>query len=95
MLSAEGGTQPVWRRDGKELFFVSPEGRLMAAQVTWRGGAIEIGRIDGLFDGVLTARGYQWDVSADGQKFIRWEQTDSTRSSPLTLVQNWTGLLSK
>jgi Tol biopolymer transport system component len=34
MISSGGGTQPRWRRDGKELFYISPDGKLMAVDVT-------------------------------------------------------------
>src|SRR5205085_3905527 len=42
-VSSGGGTQPRWRLDGRELFFVSPDGRLMAAPIAPRPGAVDAG----------------------------------------------------
>jgi eukaryotic-like serine/threonine-protein kinase len=93
-ISSGGGISPRWRRDGKEIFYVTGEAQLMAAEVASRNGTLEVGRVQKLFDGIITNRGYTYDVSADGQKFLVVEDGVST-ARPLTLVQNWTASLRK
>jgi Tol biopolymer transport system component len=92
-LSANGGGQPHWRQDGKEIFYLVND-RLMAAEVSARNGTLEIGKMQELFGGVSTRFGNQYDVTSDGQKFIVVESATAT-SRPLTLVQNWTNALRK
>ena len=48
-VSNQGGLNPAWRRDGKELFYVAGDGRLTAVPVTLRGGSAELGRAESLF----------------------------------------------
>ena len=93
-ISAAGGGMPRWRADGRELYFVMPDGQLMAAEVTIRPGMLEVGAVQKLFDGIVTTRGMTFDVSADGQKFLVVEDS-SGPTPPLTLVQNWTQTLKK
>ncbi len=93
-ISPAGGNRPRWRKDGKEIFYVSPDGQLMAAEVTARNGTLEVGQVQKLFDGIITSRGTVYDVSADGQKFLVVDD-GATATRPLTLVQNWTALLKK
>ncbi|MBZ5580046.1 MAG: protein kinase [Acidobacteriia bacterium] len=86
-ISINGGLQPRWRRDGKELFFVSLDGSMMAADLQL-GPTVSAGvprqlfRVDG-----LDLTGY--DVRADGQQFLVFTPSQSTQSSVITVVQNW------
>ncbi len=83
-----------WRRDGKEIFFATRSGNLMAAEVSLRNGNIEVGKVQKLFDGLIMDRYITWDVSADGQRVLVVD--DGTRAArPLTLVQNWAASLKK
>ncbi len=93
-ISSAGGDYPRWRRDGKEIFYVTPDRQLMAAEVSARNGTLEVGKVQKLLDGILQGGGYTYDVSADGQKFLVMEQS-LPAASPLTLVQNWTAGLRK
>jgi Tol biopolymer transport system component len=63
--SATGGSEPQWRADGRELFYVAEDGRLMAVTVESEGESITIDGARALFSG---ASGYQ--ATADGQKFL-------------------------
>ncbi|MSV35508.1 MAG: hypothetical protein EXQ47_07920 [Bryobacterales bacterium] len=85
---------PRWRPDGKELFYATPDGQLMAVEVAARNGALEVGRGQKLFDGIITSGGWNYDVSADGQKIV---VVDGGASSllPVTLLQNWPASLRK
>jgi eukaryotic-like serine/threonine-protein kinase len=95
-ISLSGGLCARWRSDGKELFYVTPTGELMAVEVAARNGTLEVGRVEKLFDGVTTLRtlGATYDVSADGHKFLVVEGGTSS-SGPLTLLQNWVAMLRK
>ena len=92
-ISPEGGASPRWRKDGKEIFFATTDGQLMAAEVAARNGTLEVGQVQKLFDGIVTSRGTLYDVSPDGQKFLVVDDGTTAAARPLTLVQNWTALL--
>jgi serine/threonine protein kinase len=91
-VSTAGGGFPHWRRDGKELFYETPNGELIAMETTIRGGALNLGQTHTLFAGLrgLPAVGGDYDVSADG-RFLVVVGPDASQT--LTLVQNWTATL--
>jgi hypothetical protein len=84
---------PAWRRDGSEIFFLSADGKLMAAGVR-AGATFEAQTPRPLFAAtvrtVLGLSRRQYDVSADGQRFILNAALEEQASVPITLVQNWT-----
>ncbi len=87
-----------WRSDGRELFYVTRDGVLMAAEIAPRAQTLEVGRIQKLFGSIITAVGYLYDVSLDGSRFIvaqEGAETGGTARPPLTLVENWTALLTR
>ncbi|HYL34354.1 MAG TPA: protein kinase [Bryobacteraceae bacterium] len=93
-ISTAGGDQPLWRHDGKEIFYAAPNGEMMAAEVSSKGGSLEVGVVRSLFGPIPPPLGHSYDVSADGQRFlVRMEAQPS--DEPLTLVRNWTALLKK
>jgi Tol biopolymer transport system component len=95
-ISTAGGGQPRWRRDGKELFYREVNGRLMAVPVTLGAASLEAGAPQPLFDvRAITTPGIQYDVTADGQKFIVSVPVGEEGGSPLTLVLNWPALLGR
>ena len=53
-VSTRGGAQPRWRRDGQELYYLAPDGGLMAVPLTARAGSIEVGSPRTLFDTGIT-----------------------------------------
>ena len=70
----------------------------MAAEIAARGQTLEVGRIQKLFGSVITTVGYLYDVSLDGSRFIvaqEGAETGAAARPPLTLVENWTGLLTR
>ena len=96
LISTRGGSLPLWRRDGKEIFYISSEGDLMAVGIATRDGTLEVGKEQKLFTpGLDIARGYLYAPSPDGQKFIVVQSEVSRSSPPLTLIQNWPALLKK
>jgi Tol biopolymer transport system component/tRNA A-37 threonylcarbamoyl transferase component Bud32 len=90
-VSATGGSQPRWRRNGEELFFVSADNHLMAAQVHSEAPSFEVTDVRPLF-GVnlyvprLNMFGY--DVTPDGQRFLLNSAGEAQRSE-VKLVANW------
>ena len=94
-ISSAGGSYPRWRRDGKELFYLAPEKTVMAVEVQ-PGSAFEAGAPKPLFHSQIRATdaGYQYDVSADGQRFLINTMV-SEEGSAMTVVQNWTAGLKK
>ena len=90
-VSGGGGSQPRWRGNGQELFYLSPELKMMAAQLTTTNGDLRVGSVQALFT-VGALGGY--DVTADGQKFIVAQDSEQT-STFLTLVTNWSAELKK
>jgi eukaryotic-like serine/threonine-protein kinase len=92
-VSTEGGYSAAWRADGKELFFLSapPENWLMAVSVSEKGGSIEFGKPQRLFQ-TRPANRNPFDVSPDGQRFAIVSASDA-RPSPIVLVTNWTATL--
>ena len=88
---------PVWREDGKELYFVTQAGNLMVASVQEFAGSIAIGDVRPLFwSPFLTSTlGIPFDVDPkDGQRFIGSAAPDTT-SLPLNVITNWTAKLKK
>ena len=94
-LSAAGGTQPRWRRDGKEIFYLDPDNRLVSAAVNGAGSAFEVGAVQPLFATRAGGPGSVYDVSPDGQRFLVNTLMEETAAEPITLVVNWPALLKK
>jgi Tol biopolymer transport system component len=92
-VSAGGGSDPVWRRDGREIFYVSnpPDRVLMAAAVRAEGSNFDVGKVELLFEirpGGAGPGFYQ--VSADGQRFLVNQAPEQGEPQPITIVINWT-----
>jgi hypothetical protein len=87
-VSVNGGTKPVWRRDGKELYFIAPDRQMMAASVRQDHGRLEIGAPVALFDSrIAPANNVGFDVAADGRFLIPVQE--QAAAPPITLVLNW------
>ncbi len=90
-VSDGGGYSPVWRGDGRELYYVTESGRLMC--VAFRGEpTVEIGRPEPLFDTHMRPPADlapHYDVSADGRRFLIDRILPDDAAASITLVQNW------
>ena len=96
-VSSKGGIGPHWRRDGKELFYYAPDGKLMAVEVR-SGPLFEVGLPRALFEfrsGNGTVNATPYTVTADGQRFLINTLVDESGGAPLTVVVNWTEGLKK
>jgi Tol biopolymer transport system component len=93
-VSTAGGIQPVWRRDGKELYYLNPAGAMMAVPIT-TGATLSPGAPVVLFPtrivggGVDTGTGRQYDVAPDGRFLINTELDAGGATAPITLIQQW------
>ena len=96
-VSTDGGDQPRFRRDGKELFYLAPDRRLMTVAV--KGGeSFEAGLPQALFETRIrdvTIRRYHYDVTGDGERFLVNTAVEQKASAPITLVLNWTADLKR
>ena len=88
-VSASGGTEPLWSRDGKELFFRS-NSKMLSVSVETDPSTIELGSAEVLFDAPYQrdtiARDY--DVSADG-RFVMIKEGDTAADDRVEVVLNW------
>ena len=98
-ISAKGGIQPQWRKDGKELYFLSPDDILMAAAVDGTAPLFEASRAQPLFKVHVPTRGIlsQYQPSNDGQRFLVNTLSEQSSVTPrtLTVVMNWQSLVKK
>ena len=98
-VSSGGGEEPRWRRDGKELFYLSAEAKMMAVAVT-TGSTFEAGSPVTLFQTHLRQPISQmdlvsYDVSGDGQRFLVNTKVDEPNAAPLSVILNWASEMEK
>jgi Tol biopolymer transport system component len=92
-VSTAGGVYPVWRPDGKELYYLNPAGEMMAAPIASTGPTFEPGAPVVLFPtriyggGEDVQQGRQYDVAPDGRFLINTVLDDA--AAPITLIQHW------
>lgn len=84
-VTTAGGTEPRWSRDGSELFFRRGS-EIHAVTLIRRGGALEVGGSERLFDAGALVRSY--DVSPDG-RFLLNLPADMRSLHPLTVIYHW------
>jgi hypothetical protein len=94
-ISSAGGVGSRWRRDGRELFYVTPDRRIHAVEVGV-GQAFEAGTPRPLFATQMLVKDVAcYDVTADGQRFLITELLKSEEPEPITLVVDWPAALRK
>jgi serine/threonine protein kinase len=102
-ISVAGGEQPRWRGDGKELFYIAADGKMMSIPVKALAGSkpsFEAGTPAALFDTHIalstTNNVMEYDVTADGKRFlINTKGASGAASPPLTVVTNWSAATRK
>ena len=96
-ISTAGGTNPRWRRDGTEIFYLAPDDTLMAAAVNGKASSFQVGAVKRLFPTRVIGPRHEYDVGADGQKFLINSAPQLNRAvpTPITVVINWTAGLKK
>jgi len=95
-ISTNGGAQPRWRSDGKELFYHALDGKLMAADIKV-GTKMESSVPHVLFDTglVVDPTRDQYAVTSDGQQFLLLKPVTEATPTPITAVVNWTASIRK
>lgn len=99
-ISTAGGLDPHWSPDGKELYYIAPDAKLMAVPVAAHGPTLEVGAPVALFQTRIYGGGTdvnvstQYDVARDGRFLINVLSDEST-ASPITLILNWPGVPGK
>lgn len=94
-VSNGGGVQALWRQDGKELFYLTLEGKLMVVDLKI-GAAIETGPPKLLFQTPIRVSPTtdQYCVTGDGKRFLLSEPVEEGEK-PMTVVLNWAAGLKK
>jgi hypothetical protein len=90
-VSVNGGRYPLWRRDGKELFFQAPDQSIVSAAIHGQPGFVA-GTPVALFHHELATLGYTgrtWSVSADGQRFLLTVPALSSERPHFDVWVNW------
>ena len=90
-ISTNGGSQPRFRRDGQELFYVAADGQMMAVKIN--AATFETPRAlfkTRLLTGLIQP-GIEYDVTADGQRFLIGTQVGE--AAPVSVILNWTAEL--
>jgi Tol biopolymer transport system component len=98
-VSSAGGEEPRWRQDGKELFYLSADGKMMAVAVT-TGASFKAGSPVALFQihrrqPVSAQDVFSYDVSGDGQRFLIGTKVDEANAAPLSITLNWASEMEK
>jgi len=91
-ISTDGGHYPVWSRDGRELYFISRDNKMMAVEVKAEGQKFEAGVPKALF---AVSDLSQFDVGKDGRFLVRVPQVEATGSVSVNVVVNWQSGLKK
>ena len=91
-ISNAGGVMPRWRRDGKEIFYLSLDGKLMVVGVSADGDSFQSSTPEPLFNAtppLVRSPSFEYDVTPDGQRFLIIEPAEKAEYLPLTLETNW------
>jgi hypothetical protein len=88
-ISNQGGAQPRWRADGRELFYLSPDGTMMSVDLT-SGPTLRPGIPKPLFRTGLRVDASidQYAVTSDGQRFLMPVPIDQS-ATPISIILNW------
>ena len=99
LISRQGAQCLRWRKDGRELYYLSLDGQVYAVPLAFRPAAVHAGKPEALFTIDAEARstlhsGVAFDVSADGSRFVIPSITPG-ESSALVVLQDWESLVTK
>ena len=93
-ISTTGGATPVWRGDGRELFYIAADGSLMAVPIAVAGATPTWSPPRALFMTMFAGGIYgEVAVSRDGQRFLMPVPPGLEDATPITVVVNWTAAL--
>ena len=90
LVSASGGQDARWRGDGRELFYTSTDGNMVAVSVDGSGPSFKvIGEARVLFPFRKVNARWPYDVTRDGQRFLAITAVDQAAPLPMSVVLNW------
>ena len=93
-ISKGGGQYPQWGADASELFYVSPDNKLMVVDLKIGADTVEPSTPRELFPLPAVDDGWSpYDTAADGQRFLVRATPEHGASQPLTVIVNWPALL--
>jgi hypothetical protein len=93
-ISTGGGSEPNWRKDGTELFYLAADRNLMAAPIK-SGATLEAGVPKPLFPIAVSAQRHSFAPANDGQRFLVSASAGGDKTVPITVVLNWQAGLKK
>jgi eukaryotic-like serine/threonine-protein kinase len=98
-VSRGGGQEPRWRLDGKELFYLSADGKMTAVPVT-TGASFKADSPVALFQThrrqpVSALDVFSYDVTGDGQRFLIITKVGEANAAPLSVLLNWASEMEK
>jgi Tol biopolymer transport system component len=93
-VSYGGGQEPRWSADGKELYYMTPDWKVMAAEVTTN-PVFQAGTPKLLFQAPQQASTTVGDYTVDGKRFLFLAPVEQTGQAPFTVVLNWQAGLKK
>jgi serine/threonine protein kinase/Tol biopolymer transport system component len=96
-ISTAGGGQPSWRADGKEIFYVAADGKMMAVPVESKDGSLSPAVAQPLFTTTLnpSVASREYDVTRDGHRFLINQASSGAEETPITVIVNWPRLLQR
>jgi hypothetical protein len=95
-ISTGGGANPVWRGDGKEVFYLALDGKMMSVPIETAEDSFRPGTPKAVFQTGLTPGGLrEYDVSRDGNRFLLNVPVADSGEEPITVIVNWPKLLEK
>jgi Tol biopolymer transport system component len=89
-VSQEGGAEPRWRGDGRELFYVDRENFIVSVDVDHSAPGFQVGATRQLFRFHGAGADWRYDVAADGNRFLVTVPLAEDLASPVTLITDWT-----
>ena len=97
-LSIEGGVQPLWRADGREMYYLDLDAGLYAVEIRVEGVELKAGRPQLLFRAplpVISAVVEQYRATPDGRRFLFCTTLTSPQREPLRMLLNWPAKLAR
>jgi serine/threonine-protein kinase len=92
-VSLDGGREPRWNRNGRELLYVDRDNRIISVEVSPGSIDFETGATTPLFQLHATGGFWRYDVTPDGARFLVTVPPDDEAPPPITLMTNWTAKL--
>jgi hypothetical protein len=85
-ISTNGGNFPVWSRDGRELYLIGADNKMMAVEIKGSGASFQAGVPKALFTAPAPD---QYDVSKDGRFLVHVHINQNATGVPITVLKNW------